>query len=125
MKKIILAALILLNSGCASMFSGTTQTISLRSEQKGTKFYLNNEDLGSDTAIVQISKKNLKSSVLVAKKAGCIDAQSFIPTKFDATSLLGVLLDFGLISILVVDWGITGAVQEAERTHFVLTPNCT
>jgi hypothetical protein len=44
---------------------------------------------------------------------------------FDPTSLLGILLDFGLISILVVDWGITGAIREAERTNYVLNPNCT
>lgn len=113
-----------LTTGCASMFSGTSQNILLRSDVKGTKLYLNNEEIGTDTATVQISKKNLKNSVLIAKKAGCSDYQTNINTKFDATSLLGILLDFGIITILVVDWGITGATSEAERTNYVLNPTC-
>jgi len=115
---------IFVNAGCASMFSGTSQTILVRSDQKGTKLYLNNEEIGTDTATVQISKKNLKNSILVAKKTGCSDAQTSIPTKFDATSLLGILIDFGLITILVVDLAITGAMNEAERTNFILNPTC-
>lgn len=97
----------------------------VRSEVKGSKLYYNNEEIGTDTASVQISKKNLKNAVLVAKKPGCSDAQTFIPTKFDASSLLGILLDFGIISILVVDLGVTGAINEAERTTFLLNPTCT
>jgi hypothetical protein len=106
------------------MFSGTTQNILVRSEVKGSKIYYNNEEIGTDTASVQIAKKNLKNAIFVAKKSGCSDAQTFVPTKFDATSLLGVLLDFGIISILVIDFGVTGAVNEAERTSFLLNPNC-
>lgn len=117
--------LIVFATGCASMFSGTTQNILLKSDVKGTKLYLNNEEIGTDTAVVQISKKNLKNSVLIAKKAGCSDYQTYVSTKFDATSLLGVFIDFGLITILVIDWGITGAVYEAERTNYVLNPVCT
>ncbi len=119
-----IAMAILVNAGCASMFSGTTQNLLVKSDQKGTKLYLNNDEIGTDTATVQISKKNLKNSVLIAKKAGCTDAQTTIPTKFDATSLLGILIDFGLITVLVVDWGVTGAVNEAERTSFILNPTC-
>lgn len=106
------------------MFSGTSQNILLRSDVKGTKLYLNNEEIGTDTASVQISKKNLKNAVLIAKKSGCSDYSTHINTKFDATSLLGILLDLGIISILVVDWGITGAVSEAERTNYLLNPTC-
>lgn len=111
-------------SGCASMFSGTTQTITLRSEEADTKFYLNDQSLGSGTVTVPVSKKNLKNTVFIAKKDGCADGSTAITTKFDATSLLGILIDFGLISILVIDWGITGAVNEAERTNYVVNPSC-
>ncbi len=106
------------------MFSGTTQNLILRSEVKGTKLYLNNEEIGTDSATVQISKKNLSNAVLMAKKEGCSDYTTAVPTKFDATSLLGILIDFGIITILVVDWGVTGAVKEAERTNFLLNPTC-
>lgn len=124
---ILRAALVfvcLISAGCASMFSGTSQNLLLRSDVRGTKLYLNNEEVGTDTATVQISKKNLKNSILIAKKPGCSDYQTMVSTKFDATSLLGVLLDFGIVSILIVDWGITGAVTEAERTNYLLNPTC-
>lgn len=124
MKYLSLILSVTLFTGCASMFSGTTQNILVRSEVKGTKLYLNNEEIGTDSASVQISKKNLRNAVLMAKKPGCSDSQTFINTKFDATSLLGILIDFGLVTILVVDWGITGAVNEAERTNYLLNPSC-
>jgi hypothetical protein len=45
-------------------------------------------------------------------------------TSFDAITLLGILIDFGLITILVIDWGITGAVTKAAQTDYALTPDC-
>ena len=125
MIRILCIYLVIISTGCASMFSGTTQNILLRSDVKGTKLYLNNEEVGTDTASVQISKKNLKNSVLMARKQGCSDYTAHLSTKFDPTSLLGILLDLGIITILVVDWGITGSVNEAERTSYILNPNCT
>ncbi len=124
MFKALIICLTVLTTGCASMFSGTTQNLLLRSDVRGTKLYLNNEEVGTDTATVQISKKNLGNAVLLAKKPGCSDYSTVVSTKFDATTLLGVLIDFGLITVLVVDWGITGAVREAERTSYVLNPTC-
>ncbi len=120
---LILVQLILITS-CASMFSGTKEKIKLRSDVPGTKFFLDDEELGTDSATVKISKKNLSDTRFIAKKDGCKPAQVDVETKFDATSLWGILLDFGLISILVIDWGITGAVREAERTNYVLNPKC-
>jgi len=122
--KFCISMAVILCTGCASMFSGTTQNLLLRSDVKGAKLYLNNEEIGTDTATVQISKKNLRNSVLLAKKQGCSDYSTHISTKFDPTTLLGVLLDFGIVTVLVVDWGITGAVHEAERTNYVLNPVC-
>jgi hypothetical protein len=125
MKKLslILAQLILFSS-CASMFSGTSEKIKLSSDVPGTKFYLEDEELGTDSATVKIAKKKLSETRFTAKKDGCKASHVDVQTKFDSTSLWGILLDFGIISILVVDWGITGAVREAERTNYVLNPKC-
>lgn len=117
--------ILFLFQSCASMFSGTDERIHLKSQQKGTKFYLNGtEFIGEGSTSVKISKKKLKDSSIVAKKKGCRDEVIHIDTKFDPTTLLGLLIDFGLISILVVDLGITGAVKEAERTNYVVDMNC-
>jgi hypothetical protein len=120
---VVLAQLFLFTS-CASMFSGTNEKIKLRSDVSGTKFFLEDEELGTDSASVKIPKKKLSETRIIAKKTGCKDTHVDIETKFDPTSLWGVLLDFGIISVLVIDWGITGAINEAERTSYVLNPKC-
>lgn len=111
---------------CASMLSGTEERINVRSEVKGTKFYLNNtEYLGTDSISVKVSKKDLKYTSIYAKKAGCSDQIVMIPTKFDATSLFNLLLGYvGVVTFLGVDWGITGAVHEAERRNYLVDLKC-
>jgi hypothetical protein len=106
------------------MFSGTSEKFKLRSDVPGTKFFLDHEELGTDSATAKVSKKKLKDTRFIAKKAGCKDAIVDVETKFDSTTLLGLFIDFGLISILIIDWGINGAVNEAERTNYVLNPVC-
>jgi hypothetical protein len=121
---LIIMAILILNVSCASMFSGTSQRIKVRSDIPGTKLYLDDEEIGTNETTVTVAKKRLKEVQLIAKKEGCETKRTDIETKFDSTSLLGLLIDFGLISILVVDWGINGAVREAERTNYVLNPVC-
>jgi len=126
-KKIVslIVAMALISSGCASMFHGTKDTIYLRSDEPDTHYYCNDRDLGKGTAaIVTIRKADLSSSTLRAEKEGCTTKTTKIDTKFDATCLLGILIDYGIISILVVDWGSTGAVKRASQTEYVLTPDC-
>ena len=50
---------------------------------------------------------------------------TIIPQKsFDPTTLLGVLLDWGIISVLVVDGAATGAWQKFNQTSYVIDPDC-
>ncbi len=117
-------------TGCATIFNGSEDKIHIRSEEPGTKFYLNDQELGikesqkGTYAVTTIPKKDLKKAVLKAEKPTCTPVLSHIETKFDATTMFGFLLDYGLISILVVDWAMTGAVRTAARTDIVMTPNC-
>jgi hypothetical protein len=112
-------------TGCAAMFHGTKETIYVRSEEQDTRFYLNNRDIGKGTsATTTIGKKQLRNAVLRAEKNGCNTKSSPIETSFDGVTLLGILLDFGIISILVVDWAATGAVTQAAQADYILTPEC-
>jgi hypothetical protein len=112
-------------SGCASMFHGTKDMIHVRSEEPDTQFYANNRDIGKGTsAVTTISKKDLGNTVLRAEKKGCNAKSSPIEKEFDAITLLGVLIDFGIITILLIDWAATGAVEKASQTDYVLTPEC-
>ncbi len=126
MKTISLVVIIsFLASGCASIFHGTQETLHVRSEEPDTQFYINNRDIGKGTfADVTIAKKELSKSVLHAEKKGCNTKSAPVVTSFDGITLLGILIDLGLISILVVDWGVTGAVTKASQTNYVITPEC-
>ncbi len=112
-------------SSCASMFSGTSETLYVRSDEKNTKFYVDNREIGIGTnAVVSLPKKGLSRKMLRAEKDGCTPKSIPIETKFDSMSLLGLLIDWGLVSMLVVDLGATGAIHKAAQTDYNLTPDC-
>ena len=109
-------------SGCASMFHGTTQQVNIRSNMNDAKLYVNEAYIGQGNGVTTFQKN--KNYTITARKAGCVDA-SMIPTKsFDAITLLGVLIDFGIVSVLIIDGVATGAWQQFDQTSYVLDPNC-
>jgi hypothetical protein len=128
MKKCI-ALLVLFSftiSGCASMFNGTKETIHVRSEETDTVFFVNERQIGKgSSAVTTLDKKGLSSVVIRAEKKGCNTKSQPVETKFDGVSLLGILIDLGIFSILVIDWGINGATTRAAQNDYILTPECT
>jgi uncharacterized protein YceK len=124
MKKITYIALvaIITLSGCASMLNGTSQQVSVRSNVPDAKIYANEEYIGTGNGVTTFKKKN--DYILTARKDGCNDT-SVVPTKsFDATTLLGVLIDFGLISVLLVDGAATGAWNQFDKTNYMIDMQC-
>lgn len=104
------------------MFNGTTQTVSVRSNIDDAKLYVNEGYIGKGNGVTTFKKK--KNYTITARKEGCQDV-NIIPTKsFDATTLLGILIDWGLISILVIDGAATGAWKQFDQTSYVVDPQC-
>jgi hypothetical protein len=119
----VIAVTCLLLNSCASMFSGTKETIHVRSNLPNTVFYANERELGrGSSATFTLSKKKLSSTTLRAEKKGYNTKTVPIETSFDAVCLLGILIDWGVFSIICVDWLGTGAVTKAAQTDYVLTP---
>ncbi len=111
--------------GCASMFSGTKEQIKVRSEVQGTTFYLNeNELMDKDSITVIVPKKHLSETYIIARKPGCEDGQLRLEKVIDPYTFLGIPVDLGLISILLVDWLGTGAFYQAKQTDYILNPKC-
>lgn len=113
---------VFLNSACATMFNGSSATVTVRSEDPKAKLYYNDTYVGQGSASFPVPKKGNHS--VRATKEGCGDGTVAIQKKFDATSLLGVLLDFGIVSMLIVDGAATGAIQDIEPKNYVVNPNC-
>lgn len=125
MKKIatsFLMASVLISSGCASIVSGTSQDISLRSNTPGTSLYVNGEFVGIDQAETTFKKR--KNYLISAEKEGCKANTIKAEKSVDPATMGGILIDFGLVSILMVDMLITGAWKQFDETSFVTDPLC-
>ena len=105
-------------------FSGTNENFIIRSEDDNTKLYFNNEYIGKGSGSITVSKKNLKNAMIKAEKKGCRTTLKKIETKIDPTTFLGCLIDFCIFTVFVVDWGATGAINEAIQTDYLVTPIC-
>ncbi len=109
-------------AGCAAMFHGTTQQVYIRSNMDDAKLYVNEAYIGTGNGMAVFHKN--KNYTIIARKAGCQDGMAIATKSFDAVTLLGILLDWGIISILIVDGLATGAWQQFDQTSYVLDPNC-
>jgi hypothetical protein len=109
-------------SGCAAMFHGSSQQVAVRSNVPGTELYVNEAFVGKDNGVTTFQKRN--NYMITARKAGCTDTTVPAPKSFDAITLLGVLIDFGLVSVLLIDGAATGAWQQFDQTSFVVDPRC-
>ncbi|MFZ4552356.1 MAG: hypothetical protein ACOYNB_11090 [Aquabacterium sp.] len=105
------------------MFHGTTQQVAIRSNVPGAELYVNEAYVGKDNGVTSFQKS--KSYMITARKAGCTETTVPASKSFDAITLLGVFLDFGVFSVLVVDGAATGAWQQFDQTSFVVDPRCT
>ncbi|MBK8396387.1 MAG: hypothetical protein IPL26_14285 [Leptospiraceae bacterium] len=126
MKNKLLFLLVMISTislgNCASMFSGTRQYLTLSSNEKGTKFYINEMEVGKDN--VTVSQKKGQSLLVRASKKGCTDVSREVDRSFNPATLLGCFVDSGIVSIVVVDWLVTGAIWTYEPSNMVLTPSC-
>ncbi|MFT4047774.1 MAG: hypothetical protein QM661_13920 [Solimonas sp.] len=109
-------------SGCATMFHGSTQQVFVRSNVPGTELFANETFVGKDNGVTTFQKN--KNYVLTARKSGCTETTVPATKSFDAITLLGVLIDFGIISVLLVDGVGTGAWQQFDQTSYVIDPRC-
>ncbi len=114
--------LILNLSGCAAMFHGSSQQIAIRSTVPGTELFVNEAFVGKDSGVTTFQKN--KNYMITARKNGCTDTSIPVVKSFDPVTLLGVLIDLGIVSILMVDGAATGAWQQFEQQSYVVDPRC-
>ena len=125
MKKVLTALIVAVSmgfTGCATMFNGSTQTMNIRSNDELAKLYVNDEYMGQRSAVYTFKKK--ENYVIKAEKQGCETTAITAKKTFDPATLLGLLVDWGIISILVVDGAATGAWQKFVQTSYIVDPKC-
>lgn len=120
--RLVLVAFVSQVLGCASILSGTSDTIHVYSADPKAELYLDDRQIGVGTAITTVQRD--KTYVIEAKKQGCQSGTVKTGYKFDPVAWAGLLVDLGIISILVVDMGITGAAWKADPLDYTVTPVC-
>jgi hypothetical protein len=118
--KNFLAVLLLLSTGCSSIIHGSHDTVTVNSLEKGTTIYVDNIPRGTD--IVQVDMERGESHTVRASKDGCMDTVAPVTDKFDPTTLLGIFIDLGIIS-LPVDF-ISGSAWKIAPKSYTVTPIC-
>ena len=127
MKNILLALVMMAIttlSGCASMFNGSTQQVSIRSNDKDAKIYVNGSYKGDGNVVTTFKKKKNYTITVESDNEQCKTMTMPVSKSFDATTLLGVFIDFGIVSILVVDGIGTGAIHQFDQTSYIIDPIC-
>lgn len=110
----------LLSTGCASILHGTSDTISVNSMEKDTIIYVDGTPRGKDNARGQIKRGDVHT--ITASKEGCQDVTMKTTDSFDIATLLGIFLDYGIISI-PIDL-ISGAAWKTDQSIVTLSPIC-
>lgn len=108
--------------GCALMFHGKSDQIRIQSQSSDAVLYLDGVQIGKGTARTTVQRG--QKYTISAKKNGCSDSSPIqTGSKFDGISLLGILIDWGLISILLVD-NLSGAMWMTDPTEYTVLPIC-
>jgi len=118
-----LAVILLIEtSSCAYLFHGTSDQISVYSGDPDAKLYLDDQLIGRGNASATVDRD--RKYTITAKGPGCEDGTVTTGDKFDPTSLLGIFIDAGIISILVIDMAATGAAWKTYPLSYTVTPIC-
>ena len=116
MKKIIISLSILsaliIYTGCATVLSGTTQSINFESSPSGAAIFLDGDRVGVTPFRFTLKKNKYKSFRVELEGYHTISRQ--LDTEFDLVTLLSIFWDFGTTDL------ISGAAfKYAQNSYFV------
>ena len=120
--RLVLIAFVSQILSCASILSGTSDEIHVNSADPKAELYLNDQQIGVGNAVTTVQRD--KTYTIQAKKQGCETSTVQTGYKFDPVAWTGLLVDLGIISILIVDMGITGAAWKTNPLDYTVTPVC-
>jgi len=108
----ILSALLIICTSCATVFSGTTQSINFESSPSGATVFLDGERVGSTPLTLTLKKKKYSSLRVELEGYNTISRQ--LDKEFDLITLLSIFWDLGTTDL------VTGAAYKyANNSYFV------
>ena len=111
----VLIALCLFMASCATIFTGTTQTIHFTSEPEGAIIWIDGLEVGETPAMVEVEKPAMvKDKRITLKLDGYADRSFVLKKSFNLVSLLNLFT--GTIGFIVDI--LTGAFFEYSQTVY-------
>ena len=106
---VLIVSVVMLTTGCASMFSGTTSNVNVTSTPTGADCNVTGHGVHTPGNIVL--EKTHSDLTINCQKEGYADGSAKIISSFNTTSLVNILTLYGMIIGFIVDFS-TGAAWE-------------
>ena len=107
-------------NGCSTIIHGTSDRVTITSTEGDAEIFVNGVRVGKGSGITALERGEIHT--IRVEKPGCEAVTVQTDDSFDPTSLLGILIDFGVITI-PVDL-ITGAAWKIEPRIYNVDPAC-
>lgn len=123
MKSFVLIKLVLLLTamnltGCASLFSGKQQDVTVKTSE-GTEIFMNGRYVGTGYTVKALNR-DAQHTIKVVK--GNCETEITTQPRFNKISLLGLVVDLGLFT-MPTDF-MTGAAWNIYPNKISMVPNC-
>jgi hypothetical protein len=118
MKLFILLISIIFLSGCASMFNGSQQLVTIKTD-KNTEIFIDGRYAGKGYSKRELARD--ETHIIRLESESCTQSIT-TQAKFNKMSLLGFIVDLGLVSI-PVDF-MSGAAWNIYPNKINMTPQC-
>lgn len=113
-------------SGCATIINGSTENIQIAVSKPEAKVYINDTLIGISEMGKNIEAEIPKKGAIAIsiEHSSCEKEYYQLRRTIDPTTFLGLLLDGGIFSILIVDILGTNAFVKAEQSFFEFELDC-
>ncbi len=111
---------------CATILHGSTEQVEVLSSVSETQVFVNDiyRGVAGPTQPLEITIPKRGRVSFVGKKDNCEGKEQIVRRSVDPATFLGILIDGGLISILLVDIVGTNAFVHAEKSSYSLELVC-
>lgn len=111
---------------CATILHGSTDQVEILSTAPDTEIYINDvyRGIAGPDQPLEVTIPKRGRVTFVGKKASCREGETVVRRSVDPATFLGILIDGGLFSILLVDIVGTNAFVRAEQSSYLLELEC-
>ncbi len=117
MKKTLILGLLILG-GCASVFDGEMQQVSINSNVKGAKIMLNGMPIGKTPFVGRIKRQ--RNSMLILRKSGYDERMYPLNTSINPVAFANILFGYSATTSSGIDY-MTGAGIEYSPNMIYVT----